>query len=314
MEKSIYNSNEEIFEKLKGSMVGPLPYSLMNDFLSKYSLQEDLFALAGLLAALLKIPIDSITNIYVLNPITPGEHIADKDYVLDIKLELNHEKLINIEIQSRYQSFWPERSIAYLSSVFNHLSKGENYINIKPCIHISILQNDLFKENDYRYTGKFYSEYRILETEEHTEYSSKFEFRVLSLSQIENADENDKEGANSLYYWAKLFSAGSWEELMEVAVDNPRMQSFVGTVRKLTAEEKIAQACEARERYELDMASYAAEIENTKKEVAELEVQIADKKAEIADKDAEIADKDAKIAEKDAEIARLKAIIEGGNQ
>lgn len=40
-----------------------------------------------------------------------------------------------------------------------------------------------------------------------------------------------------------------------VAEKNERMQSFVGTVRQLSEEERVAQVCEARRKYLSDMAT-----------------------------------------------------------
>lgn len=294
---------------LRHSMHGRLEYTLMNDFLSKYSLQKDLFALKGLLAALLSVEIDSITAIEILNPIEPAELIGEKDCVLDIKLELNHREIINIEIQSRYQDFWPERSITYLSRAFNQLSSGSSYSNIKPCLHIGIMNTDLFKENDPRFTGEFYSEYRLLNTSTHTDYSSKFRIRVLSLNRLEDASEEEKSNPNSLYRWAKLFRASSWEELKMIASENERMQSFVGTVRQLSAEEKVAQACERRMLYELDKATYEYEISEKEAQIASLDSEIANKNATIADKNATIADKDNEIETLKARLAELEKLV-----
>lgn len=78
-----------------------------------------------------------------------------------------------------------------------------------------------------------------------------------------------------------------------IAEDNPMMNSFVGTVKQLTAEEKVAQACEMRRRYFADIATY---------------------EYEIAQKNAELAEIKAEIANKDAEIARLKALLEAKSE
>ena len=295
-----YITDTDQFNLLLSTHTGPMKYTLMNDFLSKYGFQKDLFALKGLLAALLHLPLDEITAITVLNPIEASDEIGDKECILDIKLELNNEKIINIEIQSRYQDFWPERSITYLCRNFDHLKQGESYSAIKPCIQIGILSHPLFKPDDPRYVDDFYSEYRLLNTSTHTEYSGKFEIRVLSLSQLDKACIEDKSDPNGLYHWAKLFSASTWEELKMIAQDNPMMNSFVGTVMELTAEEKVAQACEMRRRYSNDIATY-------EQEIADKVAEIADKDAELADKDAELADKYAELADKNAEISSLKA-------
>ena len=79
-----YIDDQKLREILETSMHGELKYTLMNDFLAKYSLQKDLYALKGLLAALLHLELNAIYQIEILNPIIPGEHIQDKDCILDI--------------------------------------------------------------------------------------------------------------------------------------------------------------------------------------------------------------------------------------
>lgn len=307
-------SDEAQLNLLRESHTGRLKYTLLNDFLSKYSFQKDLFALRGLLSALLHIDYDEITDITILNPIEPGENISEKECILDIKLELNSDTIINIEIQSRYQDFWPERSITYLCRNFDQLSPGQSYNLVKPCIQIGILSRPLFKQDDPRYSDNFYSEYRLLNTTNHKEYSSKFIIKVLSLSQLENASTEEKNNPNGLYHWARMFNASTWEELKMIAQDNPMMNSFVGTVMQLTAEEKVAQACEMRRRYSNDIATYEEEINTAKTKLADINAELANKDAEIVKKDAALADKDAALADKDAEIAELKAKLEAITQ
>ena len=48
-----YITNPALRKQLEESVTGKMKYTLMNDFLAKYGLQKDLFALKGLLAALL---------------------------------------------------------------------------------------------------------------------------------------------------------------------------------------------------------------------------------------------------------------------
>ena len=311
-------------EYLYSHSKGEMKHTLMNDFLSKYSFQKDLYALRGLLSALLNISIEDITDITILNPIEPGNNLSEKECILDINLELNHCKRINIEIQARYQDYWPERSITYLCRNFDNLKSGESYNLVMPCIHIGILTHDLFKKDDPRYTGDFYSEYRLLHTDKHTEYSSKFEIRVLSLSQLENASKEDKEDPNGLYRWAKLFLASSWEDLKMVAQDNTVMTSFVGTVMQLSAEEKVAQACEARRRWSNDVATYEEEIETARKTAAENKRQLtevqreikeaqkeiveAKKQTEVAQKEVEEAKKQTEVAQKEVEEAKKQTV------
>ena len=54
-----------------------------------------------------------------------------------------------------------------------------------------------------------------------------------------------------------------------VAEKNERMQSFVGTVRQLSAEERVAQVCEARRKYLSDMATLKECLEDVTKQLEE---------------------------------------------
>ena len=106
-----YITDMALLKHLEETVTGKMQYTLLNDFLAKYGLQLDLYALKGLLAAALKIPLDSITDIQVLNPTEPSKIISEKDCILDIKLELNLKEIIYIEIQNQFQDFWQERAM-----------------------------------------------------------------------------------------------------------------------------------------------------------------------------------------------------------
>ena len=63
-----------------------------------------------------------------------------KEGILDIKLTLNGNKKINIEMQNTYQEDWAERSLFYNCQMFTEgFKKGDPYWKLSPCIHIGIL-------------------------------------------------------------------------------------------------------------------------------------------------------------------------------
>lgn len=72
-----------------------------------------------------------------------------------------------------------------------------------------------------------------------------------------------------------------------VAEKNERMQSFVGTVRQLSAEERIAQVCEARRKYLSDMATLKECLEDVTKQLEEENVRAneAEKKMKCAEEE-----------------------------
>ena len=72
-----------------------------------------------------------------------------------------------------------------------------------------------------------------------------------------------------------------------VAEKNERMQSFVGTVRQLSAEERVAQVCEARRKYLSDMATLKECLEDVTKQLEEETVRAneAEKKMKCAEEE-----------------------------
>ena len=140
---------------------------------------------------------------------------------------------------------------------------------------------------------------------------------MLSLKHIEHASEAEKEKANGVYQWAKLFAAQTWEELKMVAEKNERMQSFVGTVRQLSAEERVTQVCEARRKYLSDMATLKECLEDVTKQLeeetekAKQESERAKKESERAKKESERADEaERKVREAEEELRRLRQQLE----
>ena len=286
-----------MWEAMKDSLTGMLEIFLTNDLMFKYSFQKNPYGLKGFLGATLSIDPETIQSIIIENPTELGHAIDDKTLILDLKITLNSNRIIDIEMQVDAQPSYPERALTYLCRAFDHLKIGEGYERILPCIQVSILCSDLFSKDDPRYTDAFYSEYAMKERTTGKEYSSKFQIRVLSLKYLENAD--DKENPNGLYQWAKLFVATKWEDVKAVVEKNDYMKSVASGIRVLAEDEKVRQACEAREKVLHDMASrYHSGKEDGRAEGA------AEKEQELLPI----------IQQKDAEIARLKALLSSTNK
>lgn len=137
---------------------------------------------------------------------------------------------------------WPERSLSYLCRSFDGLNRGEDYLETKPVIQISLLDFTLFPEYP-----EFYATYQLLNVKNYIKYSDKLCLHVLDLTRIDLATEEDKQ--HQIDYWAALFKATTWEELRMLADKNESIAEAAETVYKLSEEEKIRLQCEAREDY-----------------------------------------------------------------
>ena len=279
---------------------GKIKYGLTNDYMFRAVFQENKKALEGLLYALLALPEGSIAAIDIENPIELGKVINDKTCILDLKIMLNDKQLLNIEMQVTDYGNWPERSLTYLCRAFDHLKGGEDYSMVRPTMHIGIIDFDL-----PGLSPEFYAEYMLLNTKNGEVYSDKFRLRVLNLNQINHVPEDYK---NSLYHWAKLFKATTWEEIKMLAEKNDYMGETIVTMHQMTEDEKIAAECAARERYERDTLSIYRK--GLREGRAETEAIIAKKDKSLAEKDKSLAEKDKSLAEQRETIAELTRQLE----
>lgn len=87
---------------------GKLDYCLTNDCMFHVVFQNNPKALLGLCASLLHMHPEQIRSVEVLNPIEFGTGIKDKEFVLDLKVMLNDNRILNFEVQVADEKNWPE--------------------------------------------------------------------------------------------------------------------------------------------------------------------------------------------------------------
>lgn len=274
---------------------GVIPIRMTNDYLFRALMQRNTNVLKSLICALLHLNPDDVTSVTILNPVELGESIDDKNYILDIKVELNGHTTINLEMQVINEGNWPERSLCYLCRIFDCLNRGEDYKDVRSAIQIGLLDFTLFEDSP-----EFFSNYYLMNLKNHRIYSDKFRLSVLDLTQIHLATKEDR--AYRIDRWAALFKATTWEELKMLAKTNHYIEDAVTTVRQLTQEEKIRQQCEAREDYYRRTAGRERLLKKTTLERDQFFAENKDLKEQLAQKDAD-------IAKQSAEIERLRSLL-----
>ena len=276
-------------------------YGMRNDYMFHAVLQKNEEVLRNLLATLLEIDEAEIENCHIENPIELGKEIEGKECILDVKLTLNNDKVINIELQVYKQTYWINRSLLYWARTYDNLKSGQDYSMLLPAYHIGILDFTLFENHP-----KFMAQYQILDVEDGYLYSDKLCIKVLDLTQLEKAKQ-ESETNKKLLKWASIFKAETLEELEQLASGEEVFENMVVTMKKLSEDEKIRMQCEAREDYERSLLTeynagksegIASERRNTEKER-----QRAEKESQRAEKESQRADALA------AEVERLRALL-----
>ena len=220
---------------------GVIQYNMTNDYMFRYILQKNEKVLKGLICALLNLKPNQIVSVEIRNPIDLSKNITGKDFVLDIKVLLNSNQLLNLEMQVKNEFNWADRSLSYLCRAFDQLQSGQEYEEILPVIHIGFTDFTLFPKEP-----EFYATYRMINVKHHSQvYSDKFTLSVVNLTQIDKATEEDK--ASKIDYWARLFKAQTWEELQMLAQNDEYLQAAAASIRIANEEEIVREQCRARE-------------------------------------------------------------------
>ena len=277
-------------------------YGMRNDYMFHAVLQKNEEVLRNLLATLLEIDEAEIESCHIENPIELGKEIEGKECILDVKLTLNNDKVINIELQVYKQTYWINRSLLYWARTYDNLKSGQDYSMLLPAYHIGILDFTLFENHP-----KFMAQYQILDVEDGYLYSDKLCIKVLDLTQLEKAKQ-EPETNKKLLKWASIFKAETLEELEQLASGEEVFENMVVTMKKLSEDEKIRMQCEAREDYE---RSLLTEYNAGKSEGIEQGIQqgIASERGNT-EKERQRAEKERQRADAlAAEVERLRALL-----
>ncbi len=200
---------------------------LTNDLLFHMVFTKNEQALRSLLSCLLNIPEAEMREIEILNPMQYTEAIDTKLTVLDLKLHLNGEKYILIEMQVRKFINWTNRTLAYSCRQIADQIKGKQfeYERIQPVILIAIMDNTLFPDHK-----RFLSKY-LLRDEEGYVYSDKLQYIVMDLTAVDEASREEKE--QGLVEWADAFRADSWDSAKRI--ENEGVKEAMKTMSMIMA-------------------------------------------------------------------------------
>lgn len=206
------------------------------DFCFK-ELMEDELVRRGFLSALLVIPPEQITGTVLLPTILRKKYVNDKLGILDVRAMMRDGSQVDIEIQVANFKAWPERSLFYLCKMFSdQIKEGDNYDNLKKCIHVGILDFDLFQGDDY------YSRFHLWEDHREEMYSNKFEIHILELSKVQSRPYPESELLN----WARFICGETKEDLRAVAEKDPYINEAYGRLLNISEDEQKRLEYEAR--------------------------------------------------------------------
>lgn len=135
--------------------------------------------------------------------------------------------------------YWAERSLFYLCKMFtDQLHTGEDYDELKKCIHVGILNFTLFDDEEY------YSKFHLWEDERKLLYTDKIEIHVLELPKLKKYEYPETE----LLRWARFFNAENKEEMKMAVQGDKYMEKAYSQLVNLSADEEKRLEYEQRQK------------------------------------------------------------------
>lgn len=221
-------------------------YTIKNDIIFSFLFShEDI--LKDFLEACLKINIKEVevTNQFSLRKM----RYRDKGSVLDIKAVIDNDKVINIEMQNKEQSFYSKRILAYSGGLLRgELAKGESYENLRDVIVINIIDFTIFPKIDDIHTIWRFKE------EKHPDLEN-LEGLELHFLELEKFRKSNPDLRDKLNQWLALVDTEN-KKWLEVAMDkNPKIKESIKKVDEFLSDDEIRDIIEAQEKWEMDYRS-----------------------------------------------------------
>lgn len=201
------------------------------DYVMKEMFQNKL-VLRFFLGDVLAIPQKEIHTVRLRNPFLRRRLGRQKLGILDLVVELNDSKKINIELQVKVFENWEKKQLFYLSKLYaEDLMVGENYDNLRKTIGISILDFNLNERDEY------HSVYRLRD-KAGNELTNLLEIHILELNK-------KLAGQGEIDPWIQFFNAETEEDLKMIKTNNPGIQEAIRELKRMSMSNPIRLRYEA---------------------------------------------------------------------
>ena len=269
-----------------------LKYKFTYDMLFKLLFVKYPDLLKRLVAAILGIAVEGITEFVITNPDILPDALGDKFCKLDINMTVNGRK-VNLEVQVEREDDYPERTLYYWARLYSSaLKAGAPYSSLPRVIIISIVDFKMFN------CAEYCSEFLPLEASRHELLSDRMAMLYFEVQKL----PKDIDANNELELMLSLFRAKTEEELKQLeALEVAVVTQTIGAYREIVVSPEFREL----ERLRADaLHNEASALLNAqRKGYREADEKWQGVVTELRDA----------VADKDAEIERLRAQLEKRN-
>lgn len=212
--------------------------SLKMDFAFR-EIMEDAQVRRYFIADVLDIPVEQIMETKLGNTFLRRRFRMQKQGILDVKVYLQDDTRINIEMQLRRQKFWEKRSLYYLSKMYSDvLFVGEGYNKLRRCISIHILDFNLI-------AGERYHTVYRLRDEQGRDYSDLLELHTIEL-------KKHLCGEDRVDDWVRLINSRTEEDLSMIKTKNIGIQRAKQIIQEMSLTDSIRETVTEYRKMKMD--------------------------------------------------------------
>lgn len=273
-----------------------IEYFLSNDVAFKTFFRKNTSMLKKLISMSTKIKENEITKMTILNSELIKDTLDDKLGILDLLVEINGEKQINIEMQNVDKNNMPERIEYYLSKKYvENIQEGEDYAKLKQLYGIYFLNY-----NDKNYP-EFYSiiqNYDIINKKLTKTVKTPIIYNLSKIDEIDKYDFTDEEKDI-----LKFLKSKKEKELKTMAEKSLSLKEAMRQLQEINADKELKTLLFHAEKKRLDELSDKKYKERLMKEQKEA---LKQKNNAIKKRDEAIQKRDAAFQERDNAIKMFK--------
>ena len=205
----------------------------------------------GFVAAILNKEPEEIAETTLMPTILSKDTEDGKYGILDVRVRMKNGSQMDLEMQVAPFEFWNNRIIFYLSKMYTEqVKEGDKYKNLKPCIHVSILNFNLFHED-----RTCFREIAFCDLTTKQKYTDLLEIYVLELKKLPQEQKEEP----LIIKWMRFLAAESREDFEKMAGEDNYINEAYEVLQKLSADERKRLEYEARQKairdYDSQMSS-----------------------------------------------------------
>ena len=152
-----------------------------------------------------------------------------------------------MEVQVINISYMKERITSYAGRMLaSQLHPGDKYKEIKKVISVVLLDYNLIHDSDY-----FHNKYMLYDKETKSLFTDVLEIHTFEIKKLPERPEPGKKNEDQ-FLWLSLIGAEKEDEIEMLATKDPVMKKAVGTLKKLSADERARLLYESMEKARMD--------------------------------------------------------------